>query len=233
MGSLMRHLRRIVELRDKIVKQLTAWMEYLIRDMFGYIFGLEGKQIDQSFLSNFSTQYGVSEKSLNELRLQYETQLRIKDERIKQLEMDNSVVQSASSDNSGIVLKLEEQLKKMEETLAQNDRAHDLKMIKQKGEFEMTNTKLNIDLKNYQNENEKLKNQISQMEDRHRSELARLQLEISSSKNNNNLNITKDITSKYEIKMSDMKKQYESQMDEMRRQLNNVMSQKNDSSNVI
>merc|ERR1712032_1287366 len=118
-------------------------------------------------------------------------QLRIKDERIKQLEMDNSVVQSASSDNSGIVLKLEEQLKKMEETLAQNDRAHDLKMIKQKGEFEMT-----------------------------------------SSKNNNNLNITKDITSKYEIKMSDMKKQYESQMDEMRRQLNNVMSQKNDSSNV-
>merc|ERR1712032_1226886 len=220
-ASLMRHLRRIVELRDKIVKQLTAWMEYLIRDMFGYIFGLEGKQIDQSFLSNFSTQYGVSEKSLNELRLQYETQLKIKDERIRQLEMDNSVVQSASSDNSGIVLKLEEQLKKMEETLAQNDRAHDLKMIKQKGEFEMTNTKLNIDLKNYQNENEKLKNQISQMEDRHRSELARLQLEISSSKNNNNLNITKDITSKYEIKMSDMK-----------RQLNNVMSQKNDSSNV-
>ncbi len=63
----MQHLRRSVELRNKIVMQMTSWMEYIIKEMFGYIFGLEGKQIDQSFISSLSLQYssGASESSLN------------------------------------------------------------------------------------------------------------------------------------------------------------------------
>merc|ERR1712032_87153 len=105
--KLMEHLRRIVQLRNIIGIQLTKWMEYLIRDMFGYIFGLEGKEIDQSFIRSLQIEYGgVSEKTLNDMKLQYETQLKMKDERIRNLEkknfdMENSVVQS-SNDNSSI-----------------------------------------------------------------------------------------------------------------------------------
>lgn len=196
----MRHITRIVELRHKIVVTLSRWMEYLIREMFGYLFGLEGRQVDQSFISSISIEYGLSEKVLTEMRTNYENQLRIKNDRIAVLENEladsrEQVVESSSNEDSELVSKLNEQIEFLNRKLETTSQQHTLivKEIYSKNELALSDL-----TKRYDAQLLELRNQINNSQSSHTKETTVIRETI-----------TTEITRKYETVINQLKDEYE------------------------
>jgi hypothetical protein len=63
--SLKKHLLRIMELRDMLVKNITEWIKYLLGDVYGFVFKLEGVKIDQEFKNGLPVEYpSIVEKTI-------------------------------------------------------------------------------------------------------------------------------------------------------------------------
>lgn len=63
--SLKKHLLRIIELRNLLVKNITEWIKYLLGDVYGFVFNLEGVKIDQDFANSLPVEYpSIVEKTI-------------------------------------------------------------------------------------------------------------------------------------------------------------------------
>jgi hypothetical protein len=211
---LKQHLQRIIELRNKIVVCLTQWIQYLVRDIFSYICGLENVKVDWYFLNSLSMEYGISEKTITEMKLQYETQLRSKEERILILEKENLQLREAlsctesgaESMNQELISKYETQLNTLTERLTISER-NVVRLTENIRVFEQNISQYESDKRRYLLE-------ISNL----RAGNGLEQSVMTNITNNTTITVTKEVSSRYEKQILDLTRRYEDQLNELRRE---------------
>jgi chromosome segregation ATPase len=163
-SHLMQHLQRIVELRHKIVICLTRWIEYLTRDIFSYVFGLEGVSVNEEFLRNLKINY-YDEELITRIRTEYETKIRTRDEEINDLRLQltkrDELIELIRNENTQLRngnSRYEYEVKRLETIIAEyetqitNLKIQNNTYITQINQFMTTITNLNLKLE----ENEEL-----------------------------------------------------------------------------
>ncbi len=77
------HIVRLVQLRKLIVTRITDYLKYICKDVYEFIFSLEGMPADRDFLKSIPVEYVVEDP---EIRIRLEEELRKKDEIIRRLQ---------------------------------------------------------------------------------------------------------------------------------------------------
>lgn len=148
-ASLKSHLISIIQLRKLIVIRITEWLRFLCGSFYEYIFSLEGLKIDYSFLNGLQIEF-FSEEEINKLRISYENEIRIRDERIRILEIENSKLLKIHSELNINITNLNIHIENLKKEIS---------LIR--GDYENRISNLNIQINNYKHDIDNYLSQIN------------------------------------------------------------------------
>lgn len=214
------HIIKIIELRKTIVIQLSKWLKFIMGGFYDFIFKSEGISIDDCFRESIIIDY-LNEEEIKKLRLFYENQIEIKNEKISELEKRNEELLKklesleeeivCNNDLEGIINDLRLKLRQLEEEwLLQKETIENLnidkgKLITENSEQIKLIQDMKKEFENFKNNlGMNLKSAIIELKTNYESQISQLNIQI---------NEWKTKYSEFELRYSNEYKQLQAEKD--------------------